>query len=271
MRFFIIFSLILNTIFASDEIRPFANVTYKKLNEISGIIKSKKYPNIYYSHNDSGDKPTIYAFDITKKLNKKNIIKIDIKGADAIDWEDIAYYGDSILIGDFGNNENKRKDLCIYMMNEPNPYKDEKAKVVKKIDIEFEDQKKFPPKNRRFDIEAMFSDGKSIYILTKHRDDTMTNLYKLKTIDKKVNILEKISTFDAKEKVTGADISQDGKKVLMLTYKGIWVFENFYGEDIFSGKNRYIKLKKAQYEAIAFDGNDIVFTTEQGEVFKILF
>jgi hypothetical protein len=155
------------------------------------------------------------------------------------------------------------------MIDEPNPYKDKKAKVVKKINIKFSDQKKFPPKKRSFDIEAMFTIGKGIYILTKHRDDTLTNLYKLKSIDKKINLLEKISTFDAKGMVTAADASDDGKKVVMLTYKGIWLFSDYKDEDIFSSKKYFYKLKKRQYEAITFDGNEVVFGNEEGMVYRI--
>jgi hypothetical protein len=271
MKLFLLIFFSLSTLFGADatELKPFTNVTYKKLNEISGIIKSKKYPNIYWAHNDSGDKPNIYAFDITKKINKKNIKKIKVKGADAKDWEEIAYYGDSILIGDFGNNLNKRKDLCIYMINEPDPYKDEKIKVIKKINFKFPDQKEFPPKIRSFDIEAMYTKGKKIYILTKHRDDTMSNLYILNSTDKKMNLLEKISTFDAKDMVTAADINKDSNKVAVLTYTGIWLFENFKGENIFNGERYFTELKKRQYEAIAFDRDSLVFTTENGKVFKI--
>ncbi len=272
MKYFFLLLFSLSALLGADatDIKPFKEITDKRVNELSGIIKSKKYKNIYWTHNDSGDNACIYALNIDKKLNKENIKKIKIKDADHIDFEDIAYYGDSILIGDFGNNDNKRKDLCIYMINEPNPYKDKKVKVIKKINFKFPDQKEFPPKIRSFDVEAMFTKEKNIYILTKHRDDTFTNLYKLKTIDEKINLLEKISTFDAKGMVTAADISTDGKRVALLTYDGIWVFENYKDEDIFSGKKHYIKLKKRQYEAITFERDNLIFTNEKGKLFKIL-
>ena len=269
---FFFVSVVCGTTTDTPTIKQFTKVNDKRVNELSGIIKSKKYKNIYWTHNDSGDKAVIYALPLDKKLTKKNIKKIKIKGATHIDFEDISYYGDSILIGDFGNNKNKRKDLCIYMIDEPNPYKDKKVKVIKKINIKFEDQKKFPAKKKNFDIEAMFTKDKKIYILTKHRDDTYTKLYRLKTIDKKINILEKISEFDVKAKVTGADATQDGKYVAVLTYKGIWLFKpKKRDENIFNGKKTYIKLKKDQYEAISFDEKNILFTNEKGKFFKFLY
>jgi hypothetical protein len=69
--------------------------------------------------------------------------------------------------------------------------------------------------------------------------------------------------------VTAADINKDSNKVAVLTYTGIWLFENFKGENIFNGERYFTELKKRQYEAIAFDRDSLVFTTENGKVFKI--
>lgn len=89
--------------------------------ESSGLAASRNVPGLYWTHNDSGDGPFIYAFDTRGAL--KGVWRI--AGASAYDWEDIAagpgpVSGKNYLyIGDIGDNQEKRSEITIYRVPEP--------------------------------------------------------------------------------------------------------------------------------------------------------
>jgi hypothetical protein len=245
---------------------PDTHIANKHVHESSGISKSSRYAGVFWTHNDSGGKPSIYPLFLDghdRAEYNKNRIKV--KGAQNRDWEEIASYpGDRLVIGDFGNNANERKDLTLYIIPEPDPYeKKGKVQVEKRIVFHFEDQEAFPPKLRNFDCEAMFARGKDVYLLTKHRSDTDTKLYKVVG-----DTAVKLSTFPIGSKVTAADLSPDGKQAVVLSYDYLWLFvgEN---EDIFNGRSYRLPIALGQCEAVCFDGESVIVTNEAGEVFRI--
>src|SRR5687768_1645695 len=93
----------------------------RAINESSGIVSSRTSPGMYWTHNDSGDGPFIYAFD--DRGQSKGVWRVT--GATAYDWEDIAAGpGPSsginyLYIGDIGDNGEKRSQIIIYRVPEP--------------------------------------------------------------------------------------------------------------------------------------------------------
>ena len=81
-----------------------------KLAEISGLEKLEE--NLFVAHNDSGDGPYLYFLNGNGELLKTHLLNRCLSN---VDWEDIAYDGQNTLyVGDFGDNGNKRDDVCIY-------------------------------------------------------------------------------------------------------------------------------------------------------------
>jgi hypothetical protein len=93
----------------------------KAVKESSGIAASRRFHGVYWTHNDSGDGPLIYAFD--RRGSSKGVWRVS--GATARDWEDIAAgpgpsAGKSYLyIGDIGDNQEKRAEIVVYRVPEP--------------------------------------------------------------------------------------------------------------------------------------------------------
>ena len=91
------------------------------VSESSGLAASRSVPGLYWTHNDSGDGPFIYAFD-TRGVGK-GVWRV--AGASASDWEDIAagpgpVSGKNYLyIGDIGDNQAKRTEITVYRVPEP--------------------------------------------------------------------------------------------------------------------------------------------------------
>lgn len=91
------------------------------IDESSGIVASRTTPGMYWTHNDSGDGPFIYAFD--DRGHSRGVWRVT--GATAYDWEDIAAgpgptSGTNYLyIGDIGDNGGDRKQITVYRVPEP--------------------------------------------------------------------------------------------------------------------------------------------------------
>src|SRR5215510_12948394 len=91
------------------------------INESSGIVASCSNPGLYWTHNDSGDGPFIYAIDNQGK--SRGVWRV--AGAAARDWEDIAAGPGPIrnrtylYVGDIGDNDKKRASIDIYRFPEP--------------------------------------------------------------------------------------------------------------------------------------------------------
>jgi hypothetical protein len=248
---------------------PYGRFTEKEIKESSGFVKSRQFKNVFWTHNDSGDKARIFATTAKGRLIKQ----IRIPEAKNVDWEDIAVDDSGYLyIGDFGNNSNKRKDLTIYVVEEPNPYQDSYAKVIKRVPFRFPDQTKFPdPNNMNFDSEATFWAQGNLYILTKHRSDLKTTLYRFGPLENnKAQTVTKIGEFDVDGTVTAADASSDGKKLLVLCYEYLYLFEKPEDSDNYlAGKFKRILLEGRSNEGVSFEGDNVLFTNEQSEIYKL--
>jgi hypothetical protein len=100
-----------------------------ELKESSGLAISRTQPGILWSHNDSGDGPSLYAIDISGKL----LGVFRVSGAMARDWEDISSgpcpaeistpappeKSACLFIADTGDNNQVRPDVSIYIVVEP--------------------------------------------------------------------------------------------------------------------------------------------------------
>ena len=72
----------------------------KLIPEASGIVKSRRYPGIFWVHNDSGNPPLLFAVRGDGRIVRQFRLAIP-----NIDWEDIAIDDQGHLyLGDIGNN-----------------------------------------------------------------------------------------------------------------------------------------------------------------------
>src|SRR2546426_6138443 len=100
--------------------RPDRHVAEK---ESSGIAASRAHPGVLWTHNDSGDDAYVYATDLAGA--DRGFVRI--RGARAVDWEDIALgpcptrRAACLYIADTGDNEMARKSVVIYAVAEPDP------------------------------------------------------------------------------------------------------------------------------------------------------
>jgi len=254
---------------------PYATFDFADIEESSAIVKSRVWDDVYWTLNDSGCNNRIFPFNSKGELYRAEWYKekeggIFIGNEINIDWEEMAVDNDgNLYVCDTGNNFNTRKDLAIHVLKDPFPYATGNTTSFKTIKFYYPEQKVFPDIPNNYDCEAVFWANDNLYLLTKHRADTQTHLYRFDSLDQlKINPITRIGTFEIGGMVTAADASIDGTKLAVLTYDNIWVFEAEDG-NYFNGKISWLPIKANQCEAVCFDGDDLIITSEQMELFKL--
>jgi len=239
----------------------------KKLSENSGIVFLE--PNKIWLIEDNGNEDKIYEVS----FEGKSLRDFRVKNAKNKDWEDLARdEKGNLFIGDFGNNNNDRKDLIIYKI--PNPLQEPGDKIeAEKIEFTYPEQLGFPPASakRQFDAEAMFYYLDSLYIITKDRSSPFLGealVYKVPSKKGTYNA-ELIGRFKtcsdpATCEITAADISPDGKKIVLLGYGTLWIITDFNMTDFTKGTATYIDLGvRTQLEAVCFVDNSTILLSDE--------
>lgn len=250
------------------------------IDESSGLAASRRNPGIFWTHNDSGDDPLLFAID--RQGRTRGVWRI--AGAKARDWEDIAVGPGAesgrtyVYIGDIGNNKYSRENLVIYRFPEPvvdaagarssrkNPLGTEEAEVIRLA---------YPDGNHDAEALMVHPQTGDIYIATKTTDPS-TTIYKLNGAASYsgVNTLTRVgqvripNLFGAL--ITGADISPDGRRVILCDYTRAYELRMAVGDrlefdTIWSREVVQVPLgKREQGEAVCYrlDGQAILATSE---------
>lgn len=244
------------------------NTKKLSLKEASAVAVSKVSDLIWVAE-DSGNKNTIYGLAPDGKITHT----VTLENAKNVDWEDLtADEEGNLYVGDFGNNDNTRKDLCIYKVN-AGDLKNETAVSPSKIEFYYPEQKQFPPKKSElfYDAESFFIYKGNFYIFTKNRSkgfDGTVMLYKVpnQSGNHKAQLLGKFKACDSYHKcaITSADISPDGKKIALLSSSKVWILSDFKADDFLNGKTEMFELNDVtQKEGICFKDNQTLLIVDE--------
>jgi len=239
------------------------------LSEVSGIDIDAN--GAAWAIEDNGNKDVLYQID----FKGNPIKKLKVENAKNEDWEDLAIAPDgTVYIGDFGNNDNDRKNLVIYRISKHQM--DKKTPKAEKIEFFYPEQKGFPPKKSEllFDCEGFFHWNGYLYLFTKNRSrpySGTTLAYRVP--DKKGKYpAEFIGEFSLCKNqdhcsVTGADISVNGKAIVFIGYGFVYLLTDFDFNDFSSPKITPIDLQyPSQIEAVCFwDENTLLIADEQSK------
>ncbi len=271
----ILFSILL----AYGQPTTLATIKDKSISESSGLVASRTTPGAYWTHNDSGDGPFIYAFD----TRGDSFGTFRVSGADARDWEDIAAgpgpqpNRSYLYIGDIGDNDAVRPEVIVYRVAEPllststrkftksRPGSTEPAEAIR---LQYPDGK--------HDAETLLVHPRTgnLYIVTK-------------VLIANAVVYEAVAPFTAGQSITmrkvgeprvpslfggaitGGSISPDGRRVALCDYFSgyelVLPAERSNFDDIWKQKMTSFDLgKRKQGESITYrlDGGALLATSE---------
>lgn len=238
------------------------------LKEVSGIIYHPA-SDLIWTLEDSGNQNEVYGLDSKGEIANT----IVIEDTENTDWEDITKDKEgNLYIGDFGNNDNVRQDLCIYKINK-NALNQEKAVPAYKISFAYPEQKGFPPKKTEmlYDVEGFFEFKNNFYLFTKNRSkgfDGTAFLYKIPNAPgfHQAVLMGKFNTCGSYNHcaITAATISPDETKIVLLTHDKIILLENFKGDHFLDGTQTTLELNHfSQKEAVCFKDDDVLLIADE--------
>ena len=232
----------------------------KQILETSGL---EFFKDAFLTHNDSGGKASLYAF------NEAGIIlkEYSIMGAENIDWEDIAQDENYIYISDTGNNKGKRQNLNIIIVDPNNDFK-----KVGKIKFNYSNQQNFDKRSKHpFDAEALVSTSNELILFLKNRVTNTTELYSIPKTPGNYSLSPKKS-YDVKSLITGADYYNPTKLIALVGYtrsreQFLYTLSSFDMENLDQVKIKKIKLplNGKQIEAIKIIDQNTFWLTSEDE------
>ena len=260
----------------------------KRLSEISGMGCSLRQPGVLWVHNDSGDKPRLFAVG----PDGETMGTLEVTNVGARDWEEMVIFEIDgkkfILIADVGDNGSIRQDTIIYILEEPDPA-DFAQNPSQQIEACALMRFRYEDGPRDCEGVAMNIPNREILLISKRTEPAV--LYRLPLtptrddddpalVAKRSVTLSGILPPTAMERaipgrlgqyrsqVTAFDISPDNRVAAVLTYGNVYLYNRLNGatwDDALAGEPTRIPVPGLpQSESICFDegGNTLLLSTE---------
>ncbi|WP_286238348.1 hypothetical protein [Neptuniibacter halophilus] len=229
-----------------------------EVQETSGLAMRA---GLFWTLNDSGDGPYLYAIDEQDNLTKK----VALKGAENIDWEELAQDDRYLYVADCGNNRGRRKHLQIYKIAWDKLDRSDHGDSVEVTTLEFSYANRpdvVDSKAHNLDCEALTVVGDELWLFSKNRRDEQTTLYKLDK-HKPVQVLQPVASYPVNGLITAADYHASSQRLILLGYSKQRIFGSSFvwvvpvqGAPQWSAARRLNMTPYAQWEALVWDRND---------------
>ena len=200
----------------------------RKLKEVSGLVASRANPGYLWVHNDGGNPAEIYLVDLA--LNVR--LTCALPDAENRDWEDMAIgpgpdpHKTYLYVGDIGDNQERKSFKTIFRFEEPKVDSLEVLVVrpralsvnAERITFRLEDGSK--------DSEAMVIDPSTKDILLISKRENPAYVYSLKAPGQTIDTLtaKRVAQVNIRG-ITAADVSLDGKELLIKTYRRVYYWK----------------------------------------------
>ncbi|MCY3020654.1 MAG: hypothetical protein NTW87_16675 [Planctomycetota bacterium] len=248
--------------------RELAKLANQAITESSGVACSHAVPGVLWTHNDSGDRPQLYALN----LKGEDLGTYFVQGASAQDWEDMCSFAiagkNLLLVGDVGDNKAQRKAYTVYVAMEPATI----AKQPKPQPLTLVARQDFTYEDGSHNCESIAVDPlrREIILVSKTNDPTCKAYVMPLPLEKnpKKTVAKAIATLTIPT-TTAMDISPDGLRAIVLTYGDAYEYTRLPDEDWgkgFARQPRVIKMPgRAQGESVCYglDGVTLYLTSEK--------
>ena len=252
-----------------------------RITESSGLAVSMIETGRFWTHNDGGNEPLIFA--IGSDGSRQGYVRL--AAVENLDWEDLTAFmldGQSYLgIADVGDNGAVRKTLSILLIKEPENPRGQSVKPDRVLSFRLEggprdiESAAFDVNDRAFYLLAKRGYPPYLYRLpwpdedahglqTATRVGTVAAIPQPKPIDQKTDP----KGWRYRSQPTAMDFSSDGRRAVVLTYRHAYLFQRRDQESWAAAMARAPQLIKLpalpQSEGIAFDPEGrILISTEK--------
>jgi hypothetical protein len=243
-----------------------AELEHAEILESSGLAASWRHPGRFWTHNDSGGTPCLYAFD----AQGRHLGCCRLRGTQPTDWEALGSFAIDgrcyLFVADVGDNLRKRTECQILILREPDSADAEAVPHV--LRFVYEDGPR--------DCEAVAYDpaARQFLLVEKLLLGLSCRVYQLAwpaASPEPRRVARAIARIPVPF-ATGMDISADGKRLVVATYGEGYEFVRKPSEDwsqALASKGFSIPLPtlpiRRQGEAICYgtDGVTLYLTSEK--------
>jgi hypothetical protein len=252
--------------------------------ESSGVAVSRAYPDVLWTHNDSGDGPYLYATDL-RGTDRGALL---VPGAQALDWEDMSLgpcpprtkATSCLYLADTGDNMELRPFVTVYAVPEPPP--PERAgdtlgttRAPAVLHLRYPDGP--------HDVEAVYVSPRDTALYLVSKGYTRGSVIRLYRVDRAawttrdtashIVVATLVQTLDIRPNpeagrvITAGAIRPDGRLVALRTYSEIFLFYPGVGGRLLPARERPCNIAGLEIggEAIDFlNDSTFVLTSEAG-------
>lgn len=258
-----------------------ATIQSPRLTESSGVAVSRAYPDVLWSHNDSGDGPYLYATD-RRGTDRGRLL---VSGASAIDWEDMArgpcplpVATTCLYLADTGDNLELRPFVTVYAVPEPEPPENPgdtlgTTRAAAILNLRYPDGS--------HDVEGIYVSPRdtALYLVSKgYKRGTPIRLYRAdrRTWSPRdtaeVAVATLVQTLDITPNrkdgrvITGAAVRPDGRLVALRTYNEIYIYYPGVGGRLTPAREGSCSIAGIDRggEAIDFESDTTFVLTSEG-------
>jgi len=242
-------------------VRLIGRITHPRLTESSGVIASRQFPDVLWTHTDGGGPRKQFLFAIA--FDGRSLGEFYVADVLIADWEDIAIDDQKhLFIADTGNNEEKRSQLAVHQIDEPDPKSN-----ARQVHPTRTWRLQFP--GEPFDCESLFVWQGNGYVVSKVFKNSRAQIFRFPLIDQKAPVvLELVATTKIDSPVTGTDISPDGKLLGLVAKSGAFVYR-IDGDvtKVVKARPFQTKFRHEHIEGCTFVPEGLLATAESREVY----
>jgi hypothetical protein len=251
-----------------------AQVREGGVREASALVASRQFPGVYWTLNDSGNTPMIYAFDEDGAPRGS----FRVTGATNVDWEAIGLGPDgdggfALYIGDIGDNDQLRRDPVIYRVPEPEPAAPGQRPAAGETAPATPFRFFYPGRPHNAEAMVVHPTTGEILVITRELNG-MAMIYSLPLplhgdgapIANLVDVVNVQRLDPSSGQVTDAAVSSDGRQLALRTYASVLLYDvpaDGFGYGIWGQAPRVYRINDGP------KGEGLAFRLDTGDLLSI--